>query len=79
MTEPSSFGREAAKGAGIVIGHLAAVVLGVVLMILGSALGVTLVLLPVGIPVGLVGLGFFLWGMFGWANTQSSPKNPPAP
>jgi hypothetical protein len=44
-----------------------AILAGVVLMVLGMGLSVTMVLLPVGIPVGLIGLGVFIWGMTpGW-------------
>jgi hypothetical protein len=76
MIELSSTGREIAKGAGLLVSHLSAVVLGVVLMIIGSALGVSLVLLPIGIPVGLIGLGLFLWGLFGWASDKTKPGQP---
>jgi hypothetical protein len=44
--------------------HSLAVVLGFVLMIIGVGMGVTMVLLPVGIPVGLAGLGLWLWGLY---------------
>ena len=76
MTEPSSTGRDIAKGAGLLFGHLSAAVLGLVLMIIGSALGVSLVLLPIGVPVGLLGLGLFLWGLFGWASGKTKPGKP---
>lgn len=47
--------------------HLAAVIGGLVMMVLGVGLSVTMVLLPVGIPLGLVGLMVFMWGMVpGW-------------
>ena len=47
--------------------HLAAVPGGLVMMVLGVGLSVTMVLLPVGIPLGLAGLGVFVWGMTpGW-------------
>jgi hypothetical protein len=36
-------------------------------MFTGVAMGVTLVLLPIGIPLGLVGLCAFIWGIFGWS------------
>lgn len=57
-------GKEVAEGAGVVLGHILAIVAGLVLMIAGLAMGVTMVLLPIGIPVGLIGLGVFLWGLF---------------
>ncbi len=64
-------GKELAKGTARFVGHGLAVVLGVILMIMGVAMGVSLVLLPFGIPVGLVGLLVFLWGLFGWASASS--------
>jgi hypothetical protein len=46
------------------LGHTVAIVLGLILMIAGLAMGVTMVLLPVGIPVGLGGLLLVLWGFY---------------
>ncbi|MXY26200.1 MAG: hypothetical protein F4Y45_16985 [Acidobacteria bacterium] len=48
-----------------ILGHLAAVVVGFVLMVLGLGLGVTMVMLPVGLVVGLVGALVFVWGLLG--------------
>ncbi len=45
------------------LGHTIAVVAGFVLMIVGLAMGVTMVLLPIGLPLGLGGLVLFLWGL----------------
>jgi hypothetical protein len=47
-----------------ILGHSLAAVIGFALMILGVGMGVTMVLLPVGIPVGLFGLLLFVWGLF---------------
>jgi hypothetical protein len=47
--------------------HLAAIMAGLVMMVLGVGLSVTMVLLPVGIPLGLAGLGICIWGLTpGW-------------
>jgi hypothetical protein len=47
--------------------HLAAIIAGVVMMVLGVGLSVTMVLLPIGMPLGLAGLGVFNWGLTpGW-------------
>jgi hypothetical protein len=54
-----------AEGVGFLVGHVFAIILGLVLIIAGLAMGVTLVLLPVGLPVGLVGILVVLWGLFG--------------
>ena len=47
--------------------HLAAIIFGLAITVLGVGLSVTMVLLPVGIPVGLAGLGLLIWGLTpGW-------------
>jgi hypothetical protein len=67
MSTLSPTGREVVKGTRILMGHLAATLLGLLFMIIGSAMGVSLVLLPIGIPLGLAGLALVLSGCFGWA------------
>jgi len=47
-----------------VLGHIAAVVIGFVLMVIGLALGVTMIMLPVGVVVGLLGVAIFVGGLF---------------
>ena len=47
------------------VGHVTAAVAGSFLMILGLGLGVTMVTLPIGLVVGIVGALVFVWGMFG--------------
>jgi hypothetical protein len=49
----------------ILLGHVAIAVVGFVMMIVGLAMGVTMVLLPVGVVVGLLGLLIFSGGLFG--------------
>jgi hypothetical protein len=44
--------------------HTFFVVLGFVLMIVGLGLGVTMVMLPVGLVVGLVGVAMVVGGLF---------------
>jgi hypothetical protein len=44
--------------------HTAAVVLGFVLIILGLGMGVTMVMLPVGIVIGLLGVAILIGGLF---------------
>ena len=51
-------------GACRVLEHTMAVVLGLVMMIVGLALGVTMVMLPVGVVVGLLGLALVVAGLF---------------
>ena len=50
--------------AGHFLGHVAAVVLGFALMIVGLAMGVTMVLLPAGIVIGLIGVALVVGGVF---------------
>jgi hypothetical protein len=47
------------------LAHAAAVAVGVVMMIIGLALGVTMVMLPAGIVIGLAGVAIFVGGIFG--------------
>jgi hypothetical protein len=79
MTGHETVGQELAKGAGLVAGHIVAVVVGLALMIAGLGMGVTIVLLPIGIPVGLLGLFAFIWGLFGWTAGKPEPVQPPSP
>jgi hypothetical protein len=62
-SQPSQFRHFLALG-GHFLGHIVAVALGFVLMIVGLAMGVTMVLLPVGIVVGLLGVALLVSGMF---------------
>jgi hypothetical protein len=46
------------------VGHVAAVVIGFLMMIVGLGLGVTMIMLPVGVVVGLAGAALFVAGLF---------------
>jgi hypothetical protein len=47
--------------------HLVGIIAGLLMMVLGLGLSVTMVLLPVGLPLGLIGLVVFIWGLTpGW-------------
>ncbi|MCM3880530.1 MAG: hypothetical protein ND807_10525 [Vicinamibacterales bacterium] len=52
----------------IVLGHIAAVVVGLIMMVVGLGLGVTMVMLPVGIVIGLIGAAVFVGGLFAHIN-----------
>ncbi len=56
--------------------YSAAVVAGMILMVTGLALGVTIVMLPIGLPVGILGVLLFVWGLVGHgkANGHDVPK-----
>ena len=58
-------GRGFVETVGRLLGHVAAVLVGFVLMVIGLALGVTMIMLPVGLAVGLLGLLAFVWGLVG--------------
>ena len=62
--------RNLAGAGGWFLEHTAAVMIGLFLMVSGVGMGVTIVLLPFGIPIGLIGLGLFLWGAGGKARTE---------
>jgi hypothetical protein len=67
MKDEHASGRNLVKTGEVLVGHFVAVLAGFALMILGVGMGVTMVLLPVGIPIGLLGLLLFLWGLFSLA------------
>ena len=50
--------------------HFVVVVLGFVLMVVGLALGVTMIMLPAGIVLGLLGVGLFVAGIFGHLDSR---------
>jgi len=58
--------------------HVAAIAGGFALMLAGIGMGVTIMLIPVAIPLGIVGFGLFLWGLAGWQRSRHE-KGPPAP
>lgn len=78
MNVQHTFGRDLAKGAGRLAAHALAIVLGLILSVAGLAMGVSIALLPIGIPVGLVGLALLLWGLFGGGEEMKVPPYPPA-
>ena len=64
MSDHHTSGRDLLHKGERILGHTLAVVLGVILMISGLAMGVTMVLLPIGIPLGLGGPLLCIWGLF---------------
>ena len=55
------------KGVGLLFfAHIMAIAVGAILTIIGLGMGVTMVLLPVGIPIGLAGVLLLAWGLWGW-------------
>jgi hypothetical protein len=47
------------------VGHVAAIVVGFAMMVAGLGLGVTMIMLPVGVVIGLTGAAIFVGGLFG--------------
>jgi hypothetical protein len=77
MTDQHASSHQPLKSMERFLGHAAAVIVGVILMFAGLSMGVTLVMLPVGIPVGLVGILLFMWGLFHAApRARSSGEKP---
>ena len=50
--------------------HVAAIVAGGTMMVIGVGMGVTMILIPVGVPLGLIGLGVFFWGVWGFGEAR---------
>ena len=64
--------RLAGTGSNIAL-HTLALLAGVILVILGLGLTMTIWGLLLGIPIGLVGVLLCLWGLYGRAAAQSGP------
>jgi hypothetical protein len=54
-----------------VLAHLAAIVIGFAMMVIGLALGVTMIMLPVGLVVGLLGAAMFVGGFFAHISSKT--------
>lgn len=52
------------RGIARLLEHTIAVVVGLVMMIVGLALGVTMIMLPVGLVIGLLGVAIVIGGLF---------------
>src|SRR5262249_41064766 len=74
MADEHTTGRHMLETGERFVGRTLAVALGVVLMVSGLGMGVTIALLPIGLPLGLVGLLLAIWGLF-----YSTPATSPAP
>ena len=47
-----------------ILGHVAAIIIGFVMMVVGLGLGVTMIMLPAGIVIGLLGAAILVGGLF---------------
>jgi hypothetical protein len=61
----------ALAGVGRFLEHAAAVVVGLILMIVGLGLGVTMIMLPAGIVLGLLGVAILVAGLFARTDERS--------
>jgi hypothetical protein len=74
MTEGA---KDLVKGVGNFFGHVMAIIAGLILSVVGLAMGVTIVMLPVGLGVCLLGLALVIWGLVGYSQQSKTPPNPP--
>lgn len=79
MADYETIGKEVAKGAGELIARLALVVVALILMVVGVAMGVSIVLLPIGVPLGIFGLFLLFYALFGWTDNKQATAPPPGP
>ena len=54
-----------------VVGHIAAMIIGFIMMVIGLGLGVTMIMLPVGVVIGLLGVAIFVGGLFARINGKT--------
>ena len=73
MTQPTLWHRPWARAIESVAVHVAAIVIGFAMMILGLGLGVTMIMFPVGVVIGLTGAAIFVGGLFA-RMTPASPR-----
>jgi hypothetical protein len=52
------------RGIESILGHALAIIVGFVMMVVGLGLGVTMIMLPVGVVVGLLGAAILVAGLF---------------
>jgi len=53
--------------------HALAVIVGFVLMVIGLGLGVTMIMLPAGVVIGLLGCALLVGGLFARIDRGNSP------
>jgi len=76
MNAPHSVSQELVKGTGRFVAHVLSLVAGIILIVAGIAMGVTIAMLPIGIPIGFLGLALFMWALFGWREERLQPSPP---
>ena len=58
----------------LVFSHRVAIIAGLLLTILGSGMAITIVLLPIGIPVLVAGLLVLTWGLYIWQRSADTTE-----
>jgi len=71
MTHITHSVRSVADTVGRVLGRVTAVIIGFVMMVVGLAMTVSIVMLPVGVVVGLLGVGLVVAGLFARVDQES--------
>jgi hypothetical protein len=71
MTHTSAWHRPWVEATEGVLAHLAAIVIGFAMMVMGLGLGVTMIMLPVGLVIGLTGMALFVGGFFAHLNART--------
>lgn len=64
MTRAQLWDRPWVRTTESILGHIAATILGFVMMVVGLGLGVTMIMLPAGIVIGLLGAAILVGGLF---------------
>jgi hypothetical protein len=71
MTGTQAWWRQWVGTVETILGHVAAIVVGFFMMIVGLGLGVTMIMLPVGLVVGLIGVALFISGWVSWSDQKA--------
>ncbi len=64
MTRAQLWDRPWVRTTESILGHIAATIVGFVMMVVGLGLGVTMIMLPAGIVIGLLGAAILVGGLF---------------
>ena len=71
MTGTQAWWRQWVGTVETILGHVAAIVVGFIMMVVGLGLGVTVIMLPVGLVVGLIGVALFISGWVSWSDQKA--------
>jgi hypothetical protein len=71
MTGTQAWWRQWVGTVETILGHVAAIVVGFIMMVVGLGLGVTMIMLPVGLVIGLIGVALFISGWVSWSDQKA--------